>query len=84
MTTAEEESVMVQGVTDEEKTFDDPCFGIRMSSGMKDVGLDKRILKAIHEMGYAHPTLVQVRTREDGHGCRHSPFLLSFPERISW
>ncbi|KNB46670.1 RNA helicase [Blastocystis sp. subtype 4] len=42
---------MVQGVTDEEKTFDDSSFG-----------LDKRILKAVHDLGYAHPTLVQAQS----------------------
>lgn len=60
MSNAEETSIMVQGVTDEDKTFGDSSFGIGRLGWVSSIGLDKRILKAIHDLGYAHPTLVQV------------------------
>ncbi len=62
MSNTEETSIMVQGVTDEEKTFDDSSFGFVCLISLRSVGLDKRILKAVHDLGYAHPTLVQVCT----------------------
>ena len=46
MSNTEETSIMVQGVTDEEKTFDDSSFGFVCLISLRSVGLDKRISRS--------------------------------------
>ena len=60
MQDANDTNVIVQSVVDSEKTFDACEFGMAVLEARSRLGLDKRILKATKDMGYEHPTLVQV------------------------
>lgn len=60
MQSQEDADTIIQGVTNEEKTFNAPEFGLLCERSWWFLGLDKRILKAVNGMGYTHPTLVQV------------------------